>query len=324
MLLSRLQVLRHLPKRFSADVFCALTDSSGSLVEGCERALHLPQDLLSCWVASTPAVLDLRYAKFTALQWSRLLAAIAPEDNHLTEIHIRVMDVGVVPLVRTRRSSTRLPAQPCGAPVAQQQSAGDSEEGADDESGDASKEGAQEGSQEGSQRGSQEGSQEESSDCEKESDDGIREDLQTRHYNEAECNHVLNTLAGVLPQLPSLRHLGLRNVPLQTQVLPALGQVLLALPPSTTALTLTVARSSKELEVGPLQRGMLFSGIASVRSLRELHMPNWEAAVGYDEECMEPLFSLPHLKAVFVTRVKKCGAYPDDLRFKKDEERVEN
>jgi hypothetical protein len=249
----RLQVLRHLPKRFSADVFCALTDSSGSLVEGFELALHLPQDLLSCWVASTPAVLDLRAAELPALRRSRLLAALAQEDSHLTEIHLPVVSRGCM-------SATEV----CRVPQ----------------------------------------EVEEETKCEE------REHLPVGVYDEEECNQYLNTLAGVLPQLPSLRHLGLQYMPLQAPVLPALGQVLLALPPSVTALTLSVARSRSidEDDIGPLQRGMLFSAIAMVRSLRELHMPNWEAAVGYDEDCIEPLFNLPHLEAVYVTKVKENGA----------------
>jgi hypothetical protein len=91
MSLTRLQVLRHLPHRFTADVFCKLTNSSGSFCEGCESALHLPQDLLSRWVASTASVLDLRSADLTALQWSRLFAALLQEGTHIPEIHVRAI-----------------------------------------------------------------------------------------------------------------------------------------------------------------------------------------------------------------------------------------
>jgi hypothetical protein len=95
MLLTLLQVLRHLPKRFSTEVLCKLTARSGSLVNGLEYALQLPQDLLLRWVASTPAALDLRDAELTAVQWSRLFSALSQEGTHLTTIHIRMIDIPV-------------------------------------------------------------------------------------------------------------------------------------------------------------------------------------------------------------------------------------
>ena len=133
------------------------------------------------------------------------------------------------------------------------------------------------------------------------------------HVNVAECAQVLNTLAGVLPQLRSLVHIGLHSLPLQPQLMPAVGQALLDLPASVTALTLTTSAAAQQ---GPVQRGMLFSSIALVRGLRELHMPDWEAVVGEDGVCVEPLHGLPHLATVHVPHVKQSGAYPAGLTFK--------
>jgi hypothetical protein len=118
---------------------------------------------------------------------------------------------------------------------------------------------------------------------------------------------VLSTLAGVLPQLPSLKHFGLYNLQLQAQMMPALGHVLLDLPPSVTALTITFAAGERNLS--PLQRGMLFNAIALVRGLRELYMPDWDAVVLNDVACMEPLYRLPHLQAMYVPEEDESGAY---------------
>jgi hypothetical protein len=122
---------------------------------------------------------------------------------------------------------------------------------------------------------------------------------------------VLSILAGVLPQLTALQHVGLHNLQLQMQLMPALGQVLVSLPPSVTALTLTTATSLKK--VGPQQRGILFNSIALVKSLRKLHMPNWQDIVSDDGACVEPLCHLPRLDAVYVTEVKESsvGKAPD-------------
>ena len=124
---------------------------------------------------------------------------------------------------------------------------------------------------------------------------------------------MLSTLAGVLPQLHSLQHVGLHNLQLQPQLLPALGQALLDLPPSVTTLTLTTSKRALFSALSAAQRGMLFSAIALVRGLRELHMPDWEAVVGEDGVCVEPLHGLPHLATVHVPHVKQSGAYPLSL-----------
>jgi hypothetical protein len=145
----------------------------------------------------------------------------------------------------------------------------------------------------------------------------MRDDGRVRHTNSriAECGHLLRTLAGVLPQLITLEHVGLHNLPLQRQLMPALGQVLIDLPPSVTALTLSTPLSRRN-EAGWLQRSMLFNAIGMIRSLRELHMREWEVFVGDDGACVEPLFHLPHLQAVYVRSVKQSSAFPSKLPFK--------
>jgi hypothetical protein len=119
----------------------------------------------------------------------------------------------------------------------------------------------------------------------------------------------------VLPQLTTLRHLGLHHLQPHALLMPSLGQLLMNLPPSVTTLTLTTAPSGK-LGVGRLQRSILFNAIASVRSLRELHMPTWEDVVGEDGACFEPLSQMPHLEAVFVEKIGQSSAYPKWLGFK--------
>jgi hypothetical protein len=292
MLLALLQVLQHLPKRFSTDVFSRLTARSGSLVSGLKYALQLSQDLLSCWVASCPAALDLRDAELTAIQWTRLFAALSQGGTHLTTIHIRVIDIPVGDsaifqvkcrvidqLLSTGRSTAeniRSSSQGTHAYYAEQLT-------------------------NAFQRLQ-----------------FLRADgaIHHKHARESECAQVLNTLVGLLPQLTSLRHLGLHNMLLHALLMPSLGQLLMNLPPSVTSLTLTTAPSTKPLEVGQLQRSMLFNAITSVKSLRELHVPNWEDVVGDDAACLEPLSQMPHLEAVYVAKIGQSSAFPEWLGFK--------
>jgi hypothetical protein len=96
-LLTLVQVLRQLPEQFNADVFGKFTESSGSLLKGCEKALRLPQDLLSRWVITNPKALGLFNAQWTALQWSRLFAALLQDATHVTRIRLQLMDSPGVP-----------------------------------------------------------------------------------------------------------------------------------------------------------------------------------------------------------------------------------
>jgi hypothetical protein len=288
MLLALLQVLRHLPKRFSTEVFCKLIARSGSLFRGLKYALHLPQDLLSRQVASTPAELDLRDAELTALQWTRLFSALSQEGAHLTTIHIRVMGIPVAAseirvsdidhLVRMGRDiqdSLKSPVvQPDGYDASRLSNTLDSLQSL--------------------------------------ITSGERD---RKHARESECAHVLNTLEGLLPQMTSLTHLGLHHLQPHALLMPLLGQVLMNLPPSVNALTLTTA-ASPNFGVGRLQRNMLFNAIAMVRSLRELHMPDWENVVGNDGTCLESLIQMPHLEAVYVSKIGQSSAFPEWLGFK--------
>jgi hypothetical protein len=285
-LLKLLQVLRQLPKKFCSDVFCKLNDGSGSLLEGCRRALFLPQDLLCRWFATTTAVVDLRNAELTALQWSRLFAALFQESPRLTEIHIRVPDLAFhssAPAevdADTVRECLKDGREILRTAWCRQSTCTDRLRSILDRL----------------QRLTTEGS--------------------TKHKNdrEKECAHMMGTLAGVLPHLTILQHVGLHNLPLQTQLLRSLGHVLMDLPPSVTTLTLTTASPGKK--VGLPQMSTLFHAIALVRSLRELHLPNWEVAVGDDGTCLEPLCQLPHLQAVYMPDAQQYSVFSGKLVFK--------
>jgi hypothetical protein len=140
----------------------------------------------------------------------------------------------------------------------------------------------------------------------------LRIDLSLRCIRE--YAHVLCTPSGVLPQLTNIQHVGLHNLRLQPQLITELSHVLVSLPPSVTALSLSTAISENELN--PRQRGILFSSIALVKSLRELHMPDWREIVGEDVSCLEPLYHLPHLDVVHVTRIRQSASFPAELNFK--------
>jgi hypothetical protein len=289
-------VLQNLPPRFATVVFSKLTDSSGSLVKGCERALHLPKHLLSHWMASTPAVLDLRTAKWTALQWSRLFDALLQGGRHLTEFHTR--------LVRSRSGDSRVAEVPLdSARSCLQQCRNFAQEYRHYSLSDTvSTE-----------------FKELIDTLESLINDGVKKRENARNSAfKVECVHMLRAFAGVLPQLTTLQHVGLHNLPLQTQLIPALGQVLMSFPPSVTTLTLTTAASVETMDVGLLLRSMLFKAIALVKNLRELHIPNWEDIVGRDEACLEPLYQLPRLETVYVTKVKNSSAFPEQLAFKEE------
>jgi hypothetical protein len=291
-----LQVLRHLPNRFSADVFGKLTDISGSVVIGCVRALLLPFDLLACWVASTPAVLDLRTVALTAVQWSRLSAAVLERGAHLTEIHIRIPDPPFAPFTPQERARVvaqyMQSCQPCSYSRCTAAA--------------------------GSRSLHQEKGRKLSGSSVPDEEDEVEEEYRTREQfqtdpklrSSRESAPVLSTLAGLLPQLTALQHVGLHNLRLQPQPLTEVRQVLMSLPPSVTALTLSTKLSFQE--VGPRQRSILFNSIASVKSLRELHMPNWWDIVGDDESCVEPLYYMPQLQAVYSSIGTKIFALIDD------------
>jgi hypothetical protein len=286
-----MQVIRRLPARFAADVFAKLTETSGSFVSGFKRALYLPQDLLSCWVATTPAVLDLRTAVLTAVQQSKLFAALPQGGLHLTEFHIRIVDFPDNTLCEIRARTIdqyiqdgKNHVQACRTTPMNTQSLSDL-------------------------------------DCEFDYLQCEKSDGLVKRTNDLniECAHLLSTIAWVLPHLATLQHFGLHNLQLHAKFMPALGQVLMSLPPSVTVLTLTTATSVVRNKVERSQRSMLFNAIGLLRSLRELHMPDWEVLVGDDGACLEPLFHLPHLQAVYVRAVTQSSAFPAKLPFKKRE-----
>lgn len=129
----------------------------------------------------------------------------------------------------------------------------------------------------------------------------------------ARAIEVLRALAGVLPQLDSLQHLSLHIFTLTHQLLPVICELLLDLPSSVTALTINATNAQS---MTCLHRSMVFSAIAQVTSLKELHIPDWEASVGRDLACVEPLYRLPHLDVVYVRGLKSSSAFPAGLDFK--------
>jgi hypothetical protein len=277
---------------------------------GCIRALRLPQDLLSRWVASTPAaaVLDLRHATFRAVHWTRLSSALLQGGSTLTEIHLPVPDTPLASLIQRERDHAvaeyKRNLQPCSFCCV---------------GGGGRCLGR--GLGRGGGRGSlHQDKRRRVSECSL----SVEVELPHPEYFQSdpnqvdihECAHALCTLSGVLPQLTALQHVGLHNLQLQTQLITELSQVLMSLPPSVTALTLETADSVNE--VGPWQRSILFNSIALVKSLRELHMPDWEVIVGNDVSCLEPLYHLPHLDAVYVPEIKQSVAFPAELNFKEE------
>jgi hypothetical protein len=267
-------VIRHLAARCAADLFGKLPGGSDYLINGFNQALYLPQDLLSHWL-TTREVLDLRTTALTALQWSRLFAALMQGGLHLTEIYIRIdnlpdgyyapCEILAGALESCIKRSDYIPKEQLVEELRSLKS------------------------------------------------DGL---VKCGNDSMAQQGHIVSTLAEVLPQLTSLKHVGLLNLPMHRQLMPVLGQVLMSLPPSVTTLTLTIAASAKRDKVGLLQKSMLFNAMAWVKSLRELHMPNWEVFVGDDGACVEPLCHLPHLQAVYVTKVEQSSAYRAKLPFK--------
>ena len=65
-----------------------------------------------------------------------------------------------------------------------------------------------------------------------------------------------------------------------------------------------------------MEKTLFFQAVAQLKGLKELHMPDWEAVVGEDVACVEPLYGLPHLEVVHVPDVKQSDAFPAELTFK--------
>jgi hypothetical protein len=265
-------------------VFSKLNDSLDSFGNGFKRAL------LSCWVATIPAVLDLRTAELTALQLSRLFAAILQGGIRLTSIHIKLVSLP---------DGYHAPCEVSGGALEDLVTYGKS---------------CVERCIAGQKRGRNLNKLNDTFDRLR----STKTDGRVKYTSDriAECGQLLSILAGALPQMCTLQHVGLHFVQLHAQLIPALGQVLMSLPPSVTALTLSTVEFVRDNGSGPLQRSMLFNAIGTLRSLRTLRIPNWEDIVGNDGACVEPLCHLPHLRAVHVRAVKQSSAFPAKLPFK--------
>ena len=67
--------------------------------------------------------------------------------------------------------------------------------------------------------------------------------------------------------------------------------------------------------VGVEEKKQFFRAVALVRSLKELHMPQWKAFVGgHAGFCCEPLRSIPWLR-MLVPTVQQSPAFPPGLIF---------
>lgn len=305
-----LQVLRHVPQCFSSEVFqaggehwCVSSrrfEPSESILQD---VLHLPQDFLGRWIECNGPVLDLDSLEATELQWNRLLTELPRLSSVVSELIIcpptepEVEAPGEELLKQLCSDCGAVAISKCATCSRREQKSGKF---------DTAVPGM-------------------IAYCRRCSNASASRRLASRNFvkslttvmRKSRGSFALPTefvrcLAGVLPQLSSLQHLGLRNLNLQRDVVPALGQILLDLPPSVTKLTLQFSKVGK---LEHQQRNALFSAIAQVASLKELHIPDWEAIVGSDVAYVEPLYRLPHLEVVYVGEVKDSSTFPATLNF---------
>jgi hypothetical protein len=131
---------------------------------------------------------------------------------------------------------------------------------------------------------------------------------------------VLCMMGGMLQRLKGLQHLGLHNLPLQSWLGCALGQVFADMPDTLTCLTLSTSinkstsDSTGSAAVQGFERAMVFKAVAHLKRLKELHMPEWEAFVGCAPSCCAPLRAVPGL-TIYVSEVKNSPAFPHYLKF---------
>lgn len=269
-------------------------------------ASHLPQDILARWVQLTAPVLDLREVSASVPQWTRLLTVLQQYPSTVTELRFQLPvtssghfdEENTGNAAESSAASTNHSCLICRHSDMYSQSLLQAR-------GTAAMARA----------------------CARCSNRTVTHSLFASDFTDAirtACRHmpkpqpvsashskVLHTLAGVVPYMSSLHHVGLHHLPLQAPLMPSPGQVLLALPPSLTSLTLDTCPLGEAHKNTLLQlRSMLFIAIAIVQSLRELRMPASEDIVGQDVECVQPLYRLPHLHVVLVREVKDTNAFP--------------
>ena len=126
---------------------------------------------------------------------------------------------------------------------------------------------------------------------------------------------MLGTVQAVVSFTTALHTLGLHDLQLFPQSISALEDLFGSLPESLTHLHLSTRNEFGQGTVGVEEKKQFFRAVALVRSLKELHMPQWKAFVGgHAGFCCEPLRSIPWLR-MLVPTVQQSPAFPPGLIF---------
>lgn len=129
---------------------------------------------------------------------------------------------------------------------------------------------------------------------------------------------MLGAVQAVVSHTTALRTLGLHDLYLSPHFFNAFEELLGSLPTSLTKLHLTTVEAYG-YTFGVREKRRFFRAVAQVRTLKELHMPLWEAFVGRDaQECTDALqcmagliIVVPSLPSLF----PNSSAYPSSLNF---------
>jgi hypothetical protein len=119
--------------------------------------------------------------------------------------------------------------------------------------------------------------------------------------------------------MPNLQHIGVHDLQPSLHTATALGQLLSCAPPSVSKLTLTISDTGKAADFpnDVEEKMLLFKAVASLKGLRELVMPQWEAVVGqHASECVAVLKGMPVFETVYVAEVKDSSAFPPGVDFR--------
>jgi hypothetical protein len=132
-----------------------------------------------------------------------------------------------------------------------------------------------------------------------------------------ESKSVVGMMWSAVACMPNLQQIGLHGLQLSLHTATALVQLLSCAPPSVSKLTITTdtgnaADGLAEVDV----KMLLFKAVASLKGLRELVMPQWEAVVGqHASECVAVLKGMPVFGKVHVAEVKDASAFPPGVVF---------
>lgn len=233
---SQLQVRRHIPQEFSVDVFKAVNDPSEGLPQGVIAATHLPQDLLACWLVSAAPVLDLRASVTASAKWQRLFVVLLQCKAAFTAVHVRAVSV-------MQHDKALLESASAAVPEEVQQLLGSGSHISTLYCSKCSGLPQRPSRVFINRKGPSRSLVETTAYCETcENHNSLRvlspdsiQGSSGASRNPQPCGsaldaQLLHTLAGLLLQLTQLQHLGLHDLPLQPQLMPLLGELLLNLP----------------------------------------------------------------------------------------------